>query len=148
LGKSVHVPQYRRGGEEMTTDAKYFSSTQPDVFTPGEAKNMQKERRMVRVIIQHKSDDLEGLVDLLKEIRDEVMKFPGYITSEHLINADDPTSLVVVSTWQNTDRWHNWENSEICKNLMARLNAKLKEPLKITLYNYFVIREKRVWSTW
>jgi heme-degrading monooxygenase HmoA len=131
----------------MTTDMKYVANAQPDVFAPNDAKHIQKERRMVRVIIQHKSNDMEGLVDLLKEVRDEVMKFPGYVTSEHLINEDDPTNLVVVSTWQNPDRWRTWENSEICKKLTERLNVKLTEPLKITIYNYFVIREKRVWST-
>jgi quinol monooxygenase YgiN len=136
------------GGKDMNTQTKYFAETQPDVNKQGENKNLQKERRMVRVILQHKSDDMEGLIDLLKEIRDEIMKFPGYITSEHLINADDPTNLVVISTWQNIDRWHNWNNSDICKNLMTRLSAKLKEPLKMTMFNYYVIREKRVWSTW
>lgn len=136
------------GGKDMNTQTKYFAETQPDVIKQGENKNLQKERRMVRVILQHKSDDMEGLIDLLKEIRDEIMKFPGYITSEHLINADDPANLVVISTWQNIDRWHNWNNSDICKKLMTRLSTKLKEPLKMTMFNYYVIREKRVWSTW
>jgi heme-degrading monooxygenase HmoA len=131
----------------MTTDTKFAATDKPEVSTPLEAKNIQKERRLVRVIIQHKSNDIEGLVDQLKEVRDEVMKFPGYITSEHLISADDPTSLFVISTWQNTERWHNWENSEVCKKLMERLSAKLTEPIKVSIFNYFVIREKRVWST-
>ena len=131
----------------MASDAKYFANVQPDIFTPNGATNIQKERSMVRVIIQHRSNDIEGLVDLLKEVRDEIMKFPGYVTSEHLIDADDPTNLLVISTWQNTDRWRTWENSEICKKLTERVSAKLTEPLKISIYNYFVIREKRVWST-
>lgn len=138
---------YDGGGKEMAANTKYFAAVQPDVFTPAEARNIQKEPRIVRIIIHHKTDDIEGLIDLLKEVRDELMKFPGYVTSEHLLDEDDPTNLLVISTWQNIDRWHNWENSEICKKLTQRVNARLTEPLKIAHYNYLVIREKRVWST-
>ena len=131
----------------MATEARYFARATPDIFTPADSKSSQKERQMARIIIQHKTEDMEGLVDLLKEVRDEIMRFPGYVTSEHLINVEDPTNLLVISTWQNPERWNNWANSEICKKLTERVNAKLIEPLTITRYNYFVIREKRVWST-
>ena len=131
----------------MSIETKYYASTLPDVFSGNHSKDIQVAPSMVRVILQHKTNDMEGLVDLLKEFRDELMKFPGYVTSEHLLDAEDPTNLLVISTWQNEGRWRGWENSEICKKLTERVSAKLTEPLKISIYNYFVIREKRVWST-
>jgi heme-degrading monooxygenase HmoA len=131
----------------MTTEARYSGTAKPDVFSSADSKNNKVQRQMVRVVIQHKSDDIEGLLNILKEVRDAIFKFPGYVTSEHLINVKDPTNLLVISTWQNSERWNAWVNSEICKKLTARVKAKLTKPLKITVYNYFVIREKRVWST-
>ncbi len=131
----------------MSTEARWAGTMKPDVFSSGEATGNKIQRQMVRVVIQHKSDDIEGLLNILKEVRDEIFKFPGYVTSEHLINVKDPTNLLVISTWQNYERWNAWANSEICKKMTARVKTKLTKPLKITVYNYFVIREKRVWST-
>lgn len=131
----------------MTTEARYSGTAKPDIYASADSKDNKVQRQMVRVVIQHKSDDIEGLLNILKEVRDEIFKFPGYVTSEHLINVKDPTNLLVISTWQNYERWNAWVNSEICKKLTARVKAKLTKPLKITVYNYFVIREKRVWST-
>lgn len=131
----------------MSTEARWAGTAKPDVFTSGDAEGKKIQRQMVRVVIQHKTDDVEGLLNILKEVRDEIFKFPGYVTSEHLINVKDPTNLLVISTWQNLDRWNAWANSEICKKMTARVKTKLTKALKITVYNYFVIREKRVWST-
>ena len=131
----------------MSTESRWAGTTKPDVFSPADASGNKIQRQMVRVVIQHSTDDVEGLLNILKEVRDEIFKFPGYVTSEHLINVKDPTNLLVISTWQNLDRWNAWATSEICKKMTARVKTKLSKPLKITVYNYFVIREKRVWST-
>jgi heme-degrading monooxygenase HmoA len=131
----------------MSSEARWSGSTKPDVFSSGDASGNKIQRQMVRVVIQHKTDDVEGLLNILKEVRDEIFKFPGYVTSEHLINVKDPTNVLVISTWQNSERWNAWANSEVCKKMTSLVKTKLTKPLKITVYNYFVIREKRVWST-
>jgi heme-degrading monooxygenase HmoA len=131
----------------MSTEARWAGTTKPDVFSSVDASGNKIQRQMVRVVIQHKTDDVEGLLNILKEVRDEIFKFPGYVTSEHLVNVKDPTNLLVISTWQNSERWNAWANSEECKKMTTKVKTKLTKPLKITVYNYFVIREKRVWST-
>jgi heme-degrading monooxygenase HmoA len=131
----------------MKAETRYAGTKTPDVFSSGGLQGAGIQRQMVRVIIQHTSNDIEGLLNILKEVRDEIFKFPGYVTSEHLINVKDPSSLLIISTWQNADHWNAWVNSDIGKKMTARVKAKLTKPLKITVYNYLVIREKRVWST-
>jgi heme-degrading monooxygenase HmoA len=131
----------------MKPEVRYAGTKKPDVFSAVGSQDTKIQRQMVRVVIQHKSNDIEGLLNILKEVRDAIFKFPGYVTSEHLINVKDPTNLLVISTWQNAERWDAWAKSDICKKLTERVKAKLTRPLKITVYNYFVIREKRVWST-
>ena len=131
----------------MTTEARYSGEKKVDVFTSDTAAGNKTQRQMVRVVIQHSTDDVEGLLNILKEVRDAIFKFPGYVTSEHLLNVKDPANLLVISTWQNIERWDAWTKSEVCRKLTARVKTKLTKPLKISVYNYFVIREKRVWST-
>jgi len=74
----------------MSTEARWSGSTKPDVFTSKDAEGKAIQRQMVRVVIQHNTNDVEGLLNILKEVRDEIFKFPGYVTSEHLINVKDP----------------------------------------------------------
>jgi heme-degrading monooxygenase HmoA len=131
----------------MTMETRYSGEKKVDVFTSDAAAGNKVQRQMVRVVIQHSTDDVDGLLNILKEVRDAIFKFPGYVTSEHLLNVKEPTNLLVISTWQNIDKWDAWSKSEVCKKLTVRVKTKLTKPLKITVYNYFVIREKRVWST-
>jgi heme-degrading monooxygenase HmoA len=131
----------------MNTESRWAGTAKPDIFSAAGSQDTKVQRQMVRVVIQHKTDDVEGLLNILKEVRDAIFKFPGYVTSEHLLNVKDPTNLLVISTWQNIDRWNAWANSDACKQLTSKVKTKLTKPLKITVYNYFVIREKRVWST-
>src|SRR3989304_4586620 len=126
----------------MKAEARYAGVKKPDVFSAEGSRDTKIQRQMVRGMIQHKTDDIEGLLNILKEVREKIFKFPGYITSEHLINVKDPTNLLVISTWQNVERWNAWVNSEVRKKLEERIKAKLTRPLKIHVYNYFIIREK------
>jgi quinol monooxygenase YgiN len=143
----LNIRKQLKEARDMKAEARYAGTKKPDVFSMSGSQDTKIQRQMVRVVIQHKTNDVEGLLNILKEIRDEIFKFPGYVTTEHLIDVKNPTNLLVISTWQNAERWNAWANSEICKKLTERVKAKLTRPLKITVYNYFVIREKRVWST-
>jgi len=91
-------------------------------------------------------NDVNGLMDLLKSVREEILKFPGYVTSEYLENVEDPTNLLVISTWKNPEHWKAWVNSKVCKQLTDQVEQKLIEPLKINVYNYHLFKSKRVWS--
>ena len=103
----------------------------------------------VKIVIKRKvpKEKEKKLLPLIKELRILTTKQPGYISGETMDRADKPGHSLVISTWQNTERWNDWTKSDICKKLTERVKSKLTKPLKITVYNYFVIREKRVWST-
>lgn len=122
------------------------ATTTHDFIDLLDQKGLLKEDKMVRVMIHHKTDDAEGLMDLLKTVREAILKFPGYITSEYLLNVEDPSSILVVSTWKDPEHWKNWATSEICNKLTRLVETKLIEPLKINVYNYQLFRSNRVWS--
>ena len=105
---------------------------------------------MVRVIIEHQAKtpkDAKQVIDIIHEIRDEIIKRPGYITGETLINTEDECNIIVISTWHYAENWKDWEKSEACLKLTDKEIPFLAKPLSYRTYQYYMVREKRVWST-
>ena len=69
----------------------------------------------VKILIKRKikNGNLRAASRLLIMHRSEVMKQPGYISSETLRSLDDPDQIVVVSMWKSKEDWEKWKNSEI-----------------------------------
>ena len=99
---------------------------------------------MVRVFVEHKTHDPEKLMDVIKELRNEAMKQLGYITGETLVNFEDPTNILVISTWQKAEDWDAWNNSENRHNITEKIKELLDEPYSVRLYHYSVVRQNRV----
>lgn len=102
---------------------------------------------MVRVIIEHKARDAERVIDIIRELRDEAMKRQGYITGETLVNIEDASNVLVISTWQNLEDWKAWDTSETRVKITQQIYTLLVEPYTVRTYHYHLVREKRVWST-
>ena len=68
----------------------------------------------VKVFIKRyvKKGKTQEAVELLKDVRSQALKQPGYISGETLINHYDPCNITVVSTWQTIDDWIRWEESD------------------------------------
>ena len=106
---------------------------------------------MVRVIIEHQAkspEDAKQVIAVIHEIRDEIMKRPGYITGETLINTGDECNIIVISTWHYADNWKDWEKSEACIKLHEKEAPFLAKPLWVRAYQYYMVKENRVWSTY
>lgn len=69
----------------------------------------------VKILIKRKikNGNMRAASRLLINNRTEVMKQPGYISSETMRSLDDPNQIVVVSMWQSREAWEKWKNSEI-----------------------------------
>jgi heme-degrading monooxygenase HmoA len=68
----------------------------------------------VKIFIKRfvKKGKTQEAVELLKDVRSQALKQPGYISGETLINHYDPCKITVVSTWQTIDDWIRWEESD------------------------------------
>ncbi len=105
---------------------------------------------MVRVIIEHQVKDAKKvgrLIDAIRELRNEAMKQRGYITGETLVNTEDACNVLVISTWQDLENWKAWDVSETRAKITQRISPLLAEPYTVRTYQYSLVREKRVWST-
>ena len=99
---------------------------------------------MVRVILEHKAKDTEKLIEVIREVRNEAMKQQGYITGETLVNTEDPTNVLVISTWDSLNDWRIWDSSEVRVQLKARINKLLTEPYTTRTFHYYLINHKGV----
>ena len=91
---------------------------------------------LVKVFIKRqveKGKEMEFL-SLLKKLRTLAMNHQGYISGETLISIDDPQSVIVISTWQSTEDWNEWKESEERKTADSLLEALQVEPTSYEAY--------------
>ena len=105
---------------------------------------------MVRVIVNHLTksrEDAERLMGVIVQLRNEAMKQPGYVTGETLVNNEDPTNILVISTWNTPESWDAWDTSEartrITREMMMPL---LREPYTVNIHSFARMQRGRVMS--
>ena len=101
---------------------------------------------MVRIIIEHKTKDVDSLISALWRLRTEAMKQRGYVTGETLVNIEDLSNVLVISTWEKVEDWDVWNTSETRAKLTKPINEILLEPYKVRKFHYYLAKEKRIWS--
>ena len=92
----------------------------------------------VKIIIDRKvkkGKEVE-FFDLLKELRSKAISSKGYVSGETLRALSDPHNYIVVSTWQNTDAWKNWEKNSERKTIQARIEKIMVRTTKTNIYVY------------
>jgi heme-degrading monooxygenase HmoA len=105
---------------------------------------------MVRVIIEHQvkdAKDVERVIEVIRQLRNEAMKRPGYLTGETLVNTEDKCNILVISTWRSHKDWKEWDASELRHKITQPINQLLVKPYTVRSFQYYLTREKRVWST-
>jgi len=96
---------------------------------------------MIRVIIERHAKDGTRLLTLLREVRTEAMKQPGYISGETLVNTEDSSTIIVVSTWNSLKDWKAWYASDKRAQIENKFESLLVEPPRITTYRYLSYRQ-------
>ena len=67
----------------------------------------------VKILIRRKfkKEGIQDATDMLIQARSHAMGCKGYISTETLVNYDDPQSVVLVSMWQSKEDWDNYKYS-------------------------------------
>lgn len=76
----------------------------------------------------------EKLLPLLIQLRSMAEKMPGYIKGETLVNIDDSTKTVVVSSWESLENWEEWLNSHTRRTIQQEIDRILTEPTYYQVY--------------
>ena len=91
----------------------------------------------VKVFIKRyvKKGRTDTALELLKEVRGQALKQPGYVSGETLVNHYDPCSITVVSTWQTIDDWIRWQESEERSNKEDQLEGLQEGSTRFEIYD-------------
>lgn len=68
----------------------------------------------VKILIKRKfkEEALKDASDMLIKARTNAMGNKGYISTETLVNYDDPQSVLIISMWQSKEDWDVYKDSE------------------------------------
>jgi heme-degrading monooxygenase HmoA len=91
----------------------------------------------VKIFIKRyvKKGKTQEAVELLKDVRSQALKQPGYISGETLINHYDPCNITVVSTWQTIDDWIRWQESDARSAKENQLEGLQERPADFEIYD-------------
>jgi len=91
---------------------------------------------MIRAMIERKVKAGKDLSALLVELRvAAITRFPGYVGGETLVNTEDSTNIVVISTWRSIEDWERWAASEIRAKLYERIEPFIQEKPKVRTFH-------------
>ncbi len=71
----------------------------------------------VKILIRRKfkKEALQNASAMLIKARTNAMGSKGYISTETLVNYDDPQSVLILSMWQSKEDWDSYRDSDTRK---------------------------------
>lgn len=90
---------------------------------------------LVRVLIERliKPGKEKEAQELIVEMRESALQQPGYVSGETLEDINDPSCLIIISTWHAMEDWQRWESSEKHRGLISRINPLLDSPANVRI---------------
>jgi heme-degrading monooxygenase HmoA len=79
-------------------------------------------------------DQTNQLVPLLKELRTESEKQPGFISRTTYSNLNDPGEFLVTMEWETADDWIKWMNHQKAKDLQWQIDSLIGEKTFFEVY--------------
>lgn len=91
----------------------------------------------VKILIKRNvpREKAKALIPLFRQIRSHAMNQPGYISGETLKRLDQDQFLII-STWQDSESWQNWLNSDARKGLQGEIDQLLGGETEYEIYHY------------
>jgi heme-degrading monooxygenase HmoA len=92
----------------------------------------------VKVLIKRRvpPDKAKALIPLVRQMRASAATQAGYITGETLRSLDKPDEFLVVSTWQASDDWRNWLQSEERNKVQSKIDDLLGGETEYEIFHY------------
>ncbi len=81
-----------------------------------------------------KEGAIETAYQLLKELRAVGTLRQGFVSGQTLVSADDPSRLLVISTWTDARGWEAWRASEKRNEISQKISELLAEPEHVEVF--------------
>jgi len=90
----------------------------------------------VKILIKRKfrKEVLQEASDILMKARSNAMGNTGYLSTETLVNYDDPQSILIVSMWQSKEDWDRYRDSATRKEHEKKYAEVFEGPTEYEVY--------------
>ncbi len=90
----------------------------------------------VMVIIKRvfRVEKTEKLLPLLKELRKQSKKQPGFISRKTYSKLSDPGEYIVITEWETADDWIKWMNQKKARDLQWKIDSLIGEKSFFEVY--------------
>jgi len=91
---------------------------------------------LAKVLIkrQFKPGHTQEIVALLNDMRSAAMGLPGYLSGLTLMEPENPSKMLVISTWQTLEDWNNWKSNGQRIHLESLLEVYQNVPTQYEAY--------------
>ena len=92
----------------------------------------------VKILIRREvpEDKARKMIPLFREMRSMANQQPGYITGETMRNLEKPDEFLVVSTWETSEDWKRWVQSDQRKQIQDQIDALLGGKTEYEIFHY------------
>ena len=92
----------------------------------------------VKVLIRRNVPENKAreMIPLFRKMRTLANAQPGYITGETMRNLEKPDEFLVISTWETSDHWKRWVQSEQRRQIQEQIDTLLGGKTEYEIYHY------------
>jgi heme-degrading monooxygenase HmoA len=90
----------------------------------------------IRVVIERKVKEGKQaeMMNILRKLRTSALPRKGYISGETLRSRDDPSTYIVISSWQSVEDWEAWQSHPERTEISKKLEPLLATPEKYSIF--------------
>ena len=81
-------------------------------------------------------DKARAMIPLFRQMRASAATQSGYITGETLRSLEKPDEFMVISTWQSSEDWKKWLQSEERNEVQSKIDKLLGGETEYDIYHY------------
>jgi heme-degrading monooxygenase HmoA len=81
-------------------------------------------------------DKAKEMIPLFRQMRASATNQTGYITGETLRSLEKPEEFIVISTWQSSEDWKKWLQSEERNEIQTKIDDLLGGETQYDIYHY------------
>lgn len=92
----------------------------------------------VKVLIRRKIPENKArqMIPLFREMRTLANEQPGYITGETMRNLEKTDDFLVISTWEKSDDWKKWVQSDERQQIQRKIDDLLGGQTEYEIFHY------------
>ena len=92
----------------------------------------------VKVLIRRNVPESKAreMIPLFRKMRTLANGQPGYITGETMRNLEKPDEFLVISTWETSDDWKRWVQSNDRQQIQSQIDTLLGGKTEYEIFHY------------